>query len=785
MDDTYNRQQRALAKAKQVLLDAEKVRSQDRIGSILKELSAGKREVLGDPEFSNNLGAYLYQLYRGGCRSEVLTLLCLFDDYIVEEELTLRENSVLIISKFASLILDSNDLEILCILFFQLVDWLEFETDYIKPYGVACNQAHKVTQRLLTDEKYWQEVAKLTAVLDRIQTGALEKNNIIQETISKLQESLATKDNLEYLINCYLNDAKENKRVAAKILTTLGRRSIIYLINQLMHSTDKNNRLQLVKLIPDAGAAVIPILKDCLQKKPPWYVVRNIVFIFSELNDTSFYDIVQPYLTHRDIRVQQQVLSCITKISEDNLKERLVESLQYIHDDLKIKVVMQFGQVGEDKNLVNALLQLLQSRKAFLEESAGELIVKICVALKSSPQKEVVDALNELLEERKDCSDKTDPITVAALDALSVIAPKYRHTTQTSIGSADSYDDVFNFDNPDVNNPSILAIDQSIEEYLADGDLEKAGGKLFSNAVNAARNKDFITAELLRDKLLDINPLALTEVIKLGEIIEEEKNSTINNHHISVWSGLYEKMSTEEFNALYYAMRHESYSPEEVIVKTGENDSSLYFVNSGAVTLSCQCDNKESFLKRLQPGEVIGVGPFFSVSLWTVSMTAQTATQIHVLSRRKFLELKKRHPKIERKLEKFCTKYDTVPELLKMSGSDRRESARYSIAVVVKNILLDPYGNAGKKAFRGELIDISKGGICFSIKISSKKNARLLLGRQIITEITLGDGNILKCFGVIVGVKFHELEVHDFSVHVKFFRNLEQVDFKQVINLEI
>lgn len=785
MDETYNRQQRALVKAKQVLLDAEKARSQDRVGSILKELSAGNREVLGNPEFSDNLGPYLYQLYLEGSRSEVLALLCLFDDCIVEEDLTLRENSVLIISKFASLILDSNDLEILCILFFQLVDWLEFETDHIKPYGVACNQAHKVTQRLLNDEKYWQEVAKLTAVLDRIQTGALAKSNVIQETISKLQESLATKDNLEYLIHCYLKDAPENKRVAAKILTTLGRRSIIYLINQLMHSTDKSTRLQLVKLIPAAGAPVVPLLKDCLQKKPPWYVVRNIVFILSELNDASFYEIVQPYLTHRDIRVQRQVLSCITKISEDNLQERLVESLQYIHDDLKVKVVMQLGQAAEDKNLVDALLELLQSRKAFLEETAVELIVKICVALKSSPQKVVVDALNELLEERKDCSGKTDPITVAALDALSVIEPQYRHTTQESIGFSDSYDDEINISNPDINNPSILAIDQSIEEYLAQGDLEKAGAKLFSNAVNAARNKDFITAELLRDKLLDINPLALTEVIKLGEIIEEEKNSTINNHHISVWSDLYEKMSTDEFNALYYAMRHESYSPEEVIVKTGENDSSLYFVNSGAVTLSCQCDNKESFLKRLQPGEVIGVGPFFSVSLWTVSMTAQTATQIHVLSRNKFQELRKSHPKIERKLEEFCTRYDTVPELLKMSGSDRRESARYSITVTVKNILLDPYGNAGKKAFRGELIDISKGGLCFSIKISSRKNARLLLGRQIITEITLGDGNILKCFGVIVGVKFHELEVHDFSVHVKFVRNLEQVDFKQVINLEI
>ena len=77
---------------------------------------------------------------------------------------------------------------------------------------------------------------------------------------------------------------------SAEILTTLGRRSVIYLINQLMHSTDKNVRLQLVKLIPGAGASVVPILKDCLQKKPPWYVVRNIVFILSE---KFFFDLVQ------------------------------------------------------------------------------------------------------------------------------------------------------------------------------------------------------------------------------------------------------------------------------------------------------------------------------------------------------------------------------------------------------------------------------------------------------------------------------------------------------------
>ncbi len=777
MVEMYERQQRALAKAKQVLLDAEMARSQGRVERILNKLSSGEIEVLKDRDFAENLGPYVHQMYLEGRRPEVISLLARFSDYIVENNLQIRENSVSVLTKCSTSLCDSNDLEILCALFSQFVRWIEFETEYIRVFGIACSQAHKLTLRLLGDEKYWQEALKLTAVLHDIGCGRLEKNADILGTVVKLQESLAAKDTLEQLVSRYLTDSTENRRVAARILTTLGRRSIIYLVNQLMHSKDKNVRLQLVRLIPGAGAPVVPVLRTCLEKKPPWFVVRNIIFILSELNDDSFYPTVEPYLSHRDIRVQQQALSCITKISGDNQQDRLIAALKSVHEELKIKLVMQLGQAGDDQNLIRAFVELLRLRWTFLEEWSADLIVKLCVALKSSPKKEVIEVLNEIIEERKERSGQADPVTIAVRETLIVVEPKYRHSAQAEFEIGKGGYEIIQ--------SSMQKIEQSVEAYLAQGDLEKAGKKLYSNAVNAARNKDFITADKLRDRLLEINPLALTEVIRLGEIIEEEKSSTVNNHHIEVWSGLYEKMSTEEFNALYYAMRQESYSPDQVIVRAGENDPSLYFVNSGAVTLSCQCDNKEIFLKRLLPGEVIGVGPFFSVSVWTVTMTAQAAAQIHVLPRHKFQELKKGHPNVEKKLEDFCKACDTVPELLRMSGSDRREFPRYSITVMVRNILLDPYGNAGKRTFGGEMIDISRGGLCFSIKISSTNNARLLLGRQIVTEITLGDGHILKCFGVIVGVKFHEQDKQEFSVHVKFYRDLEQMDFKQVINLEI
>ncbi len=57
MGEIHNRQQRALAKAKQVLLDAEKARAQSRVEITLKEFTSGNFKALNDREFSENLGS--------------------------------------------------------------------------------------------------------------------------------------------------------------------------------------------------------------------------------------------------------------------------------------------------------------------------------------------------------------------------------------------------------------------------------------------------------------------------------------------------------------------------------------------------------------------------------------------------------------------------------------------------------------------------------------------------------------------------------------------------------
>ena len=58
-------------------------------------------------------------------------------------------------------------------------------------------------------------------------------------------------------------------------------------------------------------------------------------------------------------------------------------------------------------------------------------------------------------------------------------------------------------------------------------------------------------------------------------------------------------------------------------------------------------------------------------------------------------------------------KFDIIPDLVRMAGSDRREYPRYPVSLIINNMLLDPFGQTGKKTFRGEMIDISKGGLGF------------------------------------------------------------------------
>jgi CRP-like cAMP-binding protein len=449
---------------------------------------------------------------------------------------------------------------------------------------------------------------------------------------------------------------------------------------------------------------------------------------------------------------------------------------------LKIYILrLLVEQADNDENILSAILEMAAGGTSFPEDSDHDLSLAITAALKAFPCERTLEHLKKMRDENSG-KREADKLLFHIEEAIKVIGPIVRHNIQFN----NNMQDFVSFDNDPVQQQKafkkVRKAENEIQALVQAGKIEQAGQLIYDQGVAAAKIKDFFVAELLRDRLLEINSMAFSEVIQLGEFIDEQKSTSITSHHLEIWSELYEEMTTEEFNQLYYSMRQENYHKGDTIVQSGETDNSLYFLNSGYISLCCIVGGKEIFLKRMHPSNVLGGEQFFSPSVWTVTLRALSEVEVHVLDRITFLKITEEYPGIGDKLRRYCQQHDQVPELLKMSGDDRREYPRHSILLHARSILLDNFLKKSKRSFKGEIFDISRQGLAFTIRISRSNNARLLLGRHIMTTIVIGDDELPPQNGVIVGVRLYEPIMQDYSIHVKLFKRIDKSIFQSILS---
>lgn len=318
--------------------------------------------------------------------------------------------------------------------------------------------------------------------------------------------------------------------------------------------------------------------------------------------------------------------------------------------------------------------------------------------------------------------------------------------------------------------------EEQIFQLVAKGNKDVAKKQLFDLVVACARKKDFFNAERLRERIYEIDPMALMEIIQSGDIIEEEKSGAISKDHLEIWTKLLTVLSTEEFNSLYHEMEERSYKPEETIVAQGAKNDELFFINHGSVRASYMGGDKELFLKNMGSGEIAGEN-FFNASVWTVSLTAQQQTSISVLKREKLVRLEQRIPGIESKLIDYYNRSSDIYAAMKKKGMDRRTHERFKVEGKIQLQIVDDKDRI-LSSFRGELTDISQGGLSFFIRITKKENSRLLLGRSIKAGIPVRGGQDMVLRGTVIGVQAFDLVLSDYSVHVKFKNELTRGDLK-------
>jgi CRP-like cAMP-binding protein len=324
----------------------------------------------------------------------------------------------------------------------------------------------------------------------------------------------------------------------------------------------------------------------------------------------------------------------------------------------------------------------------------------------------------------------------------------------------------------------MINIDESeklVEQHIAKGDSDAAVKLLYRMIVQCAEEKNFTKAEQFRERMLEVDPMALNEIISSAEIIEESKSQSLDPIHMQIWSSLYDTLNTEEKNELFYSMKDATLGINQPVFLQGKLNTNLYFINQGQLKVIYQDKSGDVLLNTLSPGQLAGQENFFTNTICTTSLITLGNVNIKYLEKEALLKWKKEFPNLEQKLSDFCAGFQNATALLQSKKMDRRTLKRVKISGKGLIKLLNRAGEPIGKSFKGDLADISVGGLSFEIRISKEETARLLLGRRINIAFNYSKSipNIMiDQNGIIVGIYPYPFE--DYSIHVKFDKMLDK-----------
>ena len=582
-------------------------------------------------------------------------------------------------------------------------------------------------------------VEKILSFFYAIRSGALKKSAEARKQVGLIQDKSVDQEVLQaYLKQCFVKPIEEMH--CQKIIMS-GPLGIQFLLDALLANTKRSERIKLLQILNSVGASLTPLLLERLQSPMPWYGKRNLLRLLSGTGDEKDIKAVHGYLSHEDLRVQSEALSCIQRLSEKKRKQELLDALPRISEKLKFQVVRALASVV-DEEVVGALVELLKDERYFSADIKTTLLVSICHTLGRSGSLQAQKALQAFLG-KEDARPKNmaEQVWRAARRGVEVIEAhtlrerKRKNVEQHSLVAGKSGQSVSEAVGKDYTPVTNLAEELEVYVLLGQNRLTAAKSLLLDLISTMSYLHQFDKAEALCHRLVEIDALALEDIVHATEIVEEQKILSVEQEEGMRWTDVYDFLSTEEFNCLYSVMEHVTYTPDENIVVHGDHQQLLFFINKGRAKLFYQ-DRRgnEILLKTVGTGEILGADSFFKASAWTVSAASVGTVDAFVLHREALRRCKSSCPELETKLESFCQQLGEH-DSLKVTAINRRMQKRYPLSSPLFMALLDDDGNGTGTTLQGQAVDVSIGGISFMIRI---KNVRQFLGRQV--HITMPDG---------------------------------------------
>ncbi len=782
LDTIRGKQFQALEKTRSILEEGEKERRRKRIQAGLNAILQGKISVLENDEVVQHLPQTVERLLANH-KDDVAALLT---EKLIKELLKrnkkIEEKISGSLGRIGSILVQS-----------KKWDWLEKLAVPFLLWVKEADKADSVYEEIVTVLKQvmlhgWEVGSNKTAdqilnVLFGIRSGLIPKSQKVIQLTGKIQDKFMDRRFLEALLTRCLTDPADE--VLGQRLSMQGPVAASFLISRLLSSDNPGERIRILDLLANMGSLLPAVIVEKLPEPMPWFGKRNLLKLLAETGNESHMDAVLAYLSHDDVRVQQEAFVCLYKICGNSRKKALLDALALAGETMKIQVVKALSSLVDDE-VAGHLIELLQDQENFSQNTRSPLIQQISRTLARSTSEEGREALEKFLaQRRKGSAKKLEPeVWKSVENAIQQIRDNQEN--QGSSAGKMQENTPYAFPIKELEGEQLItnfSEEQQIRAYL-DQD-NKAGAKVMLSDLitRTAKMRQFVQAEKLREWLIEIDPLALTEIIQAAEIIESEKTSSIDKEHLETWSGLYDVLTTEEFNALYYSFESKQYAAEEVIIKQGTIRPSLFFINSGRVKLYFKEDDSETLVKVADRGEVLGATSFFSASVWTINAAALGYTEVSILDYEKIVEWHKDYPALESKLNDFCMRFEGSKDFFQKTGKDRRADERVALTGRITAIVLDRYGKETGIVSKGDLTDISIGGTSFFLHISQKRNARLLLGRNVRVVFpteSMSSGKLFRKEGVIVAVFSHRVMQNEYSAHVRFDSPLEAKDMQGI-----
>ncbi len=482
------------------------------------------------------------------------------------------------------------------------------------------------------------------------------------------------------------------------------------------------------------------------------------------------------------------------KISDPNLRKKiLLKMLISADDSVKPNIIKELIAFA-DGDVAAALIALLKKETQFRQEVRKKLLLFICRALGYCSFPGAVKPLQQLLAAHEAAG--AEKLAFEIREAVAVAIEQLGSVPSRSAPPPDV--------RAEKSQPSPLPtepegasvqekknaarVKESLPRAAELNNLLESGKKSEAIALamelieQSARKKQFALAEELRELLMHIDSMALKQIVRAAEIIEEEKQASISREHLEVWKNLAELLTADEFPALYHSMVLKKYGNDELVAEQGTSMATLFFVNSGRVQIEALKGGVQFQLNTRMAGEVIGAETFFDASVWTVNAKSLGA-ELFLLSRKNLDALQDAYPSLESKLARFCSTFQTSSAALKRTRKDRRQHERKKLTGRLSFTVLDETGNETDNEAKGELIDISERGVAFSIHASRKTNAVGFFGRQLRVGISAGkSAGVLSRDGIVRAVRDMDLISNEYSVHIRFNEPLSSRELQQILD---